>query len=124
MKPRHVAALGLAIFLSSCTLFPHRESSPQVTGRVLDKNTHNPVSDASITMTGFFAASGATGPDGRFELRRIPQWMSYIPLGDPGCWLKISAVGYNDYHADTICGLPEYPWEVGTVLLVPAGPAN
>jgi hypothetical protein len=118
MKPRHAAALALVGWcLSGCQLIPHRELSPRVTGKVLDQNSQRPVSGASVTMDGFFTASGSTGADGQFELPRKKEWMSYVALGDPGCDVLIRAPGYEDWREMFLCGLADYGWDFGNILL-------
>ena len=118
MKLRNAAALALVgWYFSSCQLIPHREWSPLVTGTCLDQSTHQPIPGASVTMDGFFTGSGLTALDGQFELPRAKQWMSYVPLGDPGCWVVIRALGYKDWRTGFLCGLPDYPEDLGSILL-------
>jgi hypothetical protein len=119
MKLRHAAALALVGWCSSgCTLIPHRELSPHVTGTVLDQTTQRPISGASVTMTGFFTGSGLTELDGRFEIPRKKQWQSYVPLGDPGCWVAIQTPGYKYWREVFPCGLPDYGEDFGTIFLI------
>jgi hypothetical protein len=119
MKPRHAAALALLAgwYLSACTIIPHRELSPRVTGTVLDDMSRRLVSGATVTMDGFFNGTATSGENGQFEIARRQEWMSYVPIGDPGCDVTIRAAGYRPWHTMFLCGLPEYPYERGMILL-------
>jgi len=120
VKFHNARALALGcLFLAACLPIPHREPSTRVIGEVLDKSTGRPVSGAEVTMDGYFTASGVAGPDGRFDLPSETQWHLIRALGDPGCQVTVSALGYRDWRESFFC-FDEHTWkEPKDVLLTP-----
>lgn len=115
MTLRHAAALALAAIVCGCFL-PHSEGTHPDTGIVLDKNTKQPISPASVVMSGEWDAWTTTDASGRFVIPRAPllRWF-IIPFGDPACIIVISAPGYKDQEIGGIghCGFTDF----GDVLL-------
>lgn len=121
MKTRHAAVLALVpLVFSACLPFPYRDQSPQLIGRVLNKDTQASVAGAEVVLDGYCTGTTTTGPDGRFELPAEKQWHFpwYIPLypAEPGCQLTLRATGYQQWQENFLC---YGPWRGPDVLLVP-----
>jgi hypothetical protein len=105
MKHRPTIAFAVAsLVFSACMPFPHRESSPHLSGRVLDRSTGVPISDARVELSGYFTAQGDTGPDGRFDLPAHREWKLVVALGDPGCEVSLQAPNYQEWRQAFFCG--------------------
>jgi hypothetical protein len=118
MNLRHAAALALVVVGSGCFI-PHYEGKIPDTGVVLDKNTKQPISSATVVMSGEWDDSTTTDGTGRFVIPQTPlfRW-TIFPFGDPSCRVDIGAPGYKNYEGGGIgaCGFRNF----GEILLEPS----
>ena len=117
---RYALAL-MAVVLCGCVPYP-LQTTPQVTGRVADATTKQPVAGARIQYEKYPELDATTDADGRFDFASTSKWRM-VPLGpldrpDPN--VRIEAPGYQP----AVSHVPIYPRKEPYVLDVQLTPSR
>ena len=98
-----VVGMGLTLLVSGC-IYPHvANQSPSITGRIVDAETHQPVSGATVSWLQKSMRTATTDASGNFSLKSTHgmHWMIInscgveLPLYHEFRQLKVSRAGYN-----------------------------
>ena len=85
-------------WLSGCLIYPHYDKrSPEVNGRVIDAESHQPLAGASVSFSSKRSLSAKTDTNGYFIIKETRQWEPLLGVGICGPEYKIGDYYYPEY---------------------------